>query len=285
MAFGSYAAKTTQASNTFSFSFGDTNSSFQSTQINTQMFSSSTTTQAAISSSTDVLATNGTSPLHLSARKKHSFRRRVPVKYDDQKTTEYQNQSYIPDFNSSFYVPSTFETDLMSMYSDRDFSDVELKMDAESFFAHKVVLSSRSPVFKAMFLSDMKETANNCVDITDLSSETLRQMLLFMYTDTLEDLTWASTKDLYSAADKYDIISLRQRCTQLLQKQLSTSNACEALVFADLHQNSELKKMVQNYIMTHGREIFCSNEWRSFLKENPLMAAEVMHLKVLEVYK
>ncbi|GIZ03236.1 TD and POZ domain-containing protein 4 [Caerostris extrusa] len=174
---------------------------------------------------------------------------------------------------------------LACMHNDRNFSDFELRVNNESFFAHKEVLSAMSPVFKAMLLSGMKETVNNLVDIKDLSSETLRQMLLFMYTDSVEDLTWASTKDLYSAADKYDISSLRSRCVQLLRTQLSTSNACEALVFADLHQDAMFKMIVQYYIMRQGREIFFSNEWRSFIQENPLLAAEVMYLKLREIYE
>ena len=50
------------------------------------------------------------------------------------------------------------------------------------FECHQFMLSSRSPVFRAMFQSDMTEAATKRVDIQDLQPDTVNDMLLYIYT-------------------------------------------------------------------------------------------------------
>ena len=47
--------------------------------------------------------------------------------------------------------------DLGFLYSNKDLSDVIIICGNKKFECHKIILSSRSPVFKAMFTSNMKE--------------------------------------------------------------------------------------------------------------------------------
>ena len=46
--------------------------------------------------------------------------------------------------------------DWMDAYSSKDFSDVKIVCGEEVFDCHQVVLAARSPVFRAMFHSNMK---------------------------------------------------------------------------------------------------------------------------------
>ncbi|GBM66609.1 hypothetical protein AVEN_109018-1 [Araneus ventricosus] len=71
------------------------------------------------------------------------------------------------------------------------------------------ILSALSPVFEAMFRSNMKEVIEKCVHLDDVDAETVKHMLMFLYSDTLEDLEWKDAMKLYVAADKYQILSLR----------------------------------------------------------------------------
>ncbi|KAF8771083.1 TD and POZ domain-containing protein 3 [Argiope bruennichi] len=79
----------------------------------------------------------------------------------------------------------TVQDDLLAALSDGLLSDTKLQTATETFPAHKIILSSRSPVFKAMFTNNMKETNNNCVQIEDLDADTVRRLLLFLYSDNL----------------------------------------------------------------------------------------------------
>ncbi|GBM91669.1 hypothetical protein AVEN_180048-1 [Araneus ventricosus] len=98
--------------------------------------------------------------------------------------------------------------DFKSLYNDGILSDIELRTSTKTFPAHKNILSSRSPVFRGMFSSDMKEKNSGYVDITDFEDDIVHRMLLYVYTDSLEDLQFESASKLYTIADKYLILSL-----------------------------------------------------------------------------
>ncbi|GIY60099.1 TD and POZ domain-containing protein 3 [Caerostris extrusa] len=95
--------------------------------------------------------------------------------------------------------------------------DVTLQVGSEEFPAHKAILVARSPVFKAMFTRDMQETARNVVDISDLDADTVKRMLLYVYTDTLDHPEGDCVEKLYFAADKYEILCLKNKCALLLE--------------------------------------------------------------------
>ncbi|GFU84709.1 hypothetical protein TNCV_2126501 [Trichonephila clavipes] len=109
---------------------------------------------------------------------------------------------------------------------------------SETFHEHKNILSARSTVFHAMFTTDMKEKIQGCVDILDLEDDMVRRMLLFLYTGTLKDLHWESALKLYSAADKYQIVALKE------------------------------------YALAHEEDVFSSEEWTEFAKSNSVLALE-----------
>ncbi|GFS95678.1 hypothetical protein NPIL_130671, partial [Nephila pilipes] len=67
------------------------------------------------------------------------------------------------------------------------FADVHLKCGSVAIPAHKNILSMRSPVFSAMFSSEMKETLQNEVNITDVDVPALRMMLKYVYTGKVEN--------------------------------------------------------------------------------------------------
>ncbi|GFR23445.1 tdpoz3 [Trichonephila clavata] len=170
----------------------------------------------------------------------------------------------------------TLKEDYKTLYTDGTLSDVKLCTGTQSFPAHTAVLCARSPVFKAMFSDDTKEKNKGSVDVVDLDDDTLHRMLLYMYTCSLEDLKWESVLRLYEAADKYEILSLRKKCSAFLEDRLTPTNACDALVLADRHQ-THFKDVVQNYILDRERCVFLSEEWKVILENNLKLAAETMH--------
>ncbi|GBM65208.1 TD and POZ domain-containing protein 5 [Araneus ventricosus] len=169
--------------------------------------------------------------------------------------------------------------DLKSMYNDGILSDTELRTSTQTFPAHRNILSARSPVFRRMFSNDMKEKSSGHVDIADLEDDTVRRMLLYVYTDSLEDLQYESASKLYTAADKYDIFSLKCKCSSFLKDNLCPTKACDVLILADQHQDNDLKSTVQDYILDH-EEVFSSQEWVHFMDINIKLAADIMYKKI-----
>ncbi|CAL1296323.1 unnamed protein product [Larinioides sclopetarius] len=192
-------------------------------------------------------------------------------------TSSFKNVS----FNSGeeLETPPTFKDELMSLYKSGVLCDTKLCTNAQTFSTHKLVLSARSPVFRATFTHDMKENMNGCVDIHDLDSDTVRRMLEFLYTDTLENLEWENAKNLYFAADKYQIMSLKHECSKFMKNNINLRNCSDVLLLSDLHNDPDLKRFTQEYILKRDKDIFASEEWSHFMEIHLQLAAETMRLK------
>ncbi|CAL1293164.1 unnamed protein product [Larinioides sclopetarius] len=173
--------------------------------------------------------------------------------------------------------PSVLVNDFKFMYNDAIFCDMEIRTLTKTFPAHKAVLSARSPVFRSMFSNNMKEKNSGHVNITDIEDDTVHRMLLYMYTDSLKDLQFESASKLYVAADKYQIPSLKSRCSFFLKENLSPTRSSEILILSDQHQDIDLKCYVQNYILENYKDIFGTEEWKDFMDTHLKLAADVMY--------
>ncbi|CAL1280894.1 unnamed protein product [Larinioides sclopetarius] len=176
---------------------------------------------------------------------------------------------------------ATLSEDLHNLFQNTKFSDIVLQAQTKKFSVHKNILCARSPVFSTMFTIDMKEKKSNCVELYDVDDETLQSMLLFIYTDSVGDLKWDALLKLYAVADKYTIELLKLKCTSLLKASLNTFNACSILIFADMHNDKDLKTFVQNFILWKDKEIFESDDWKALMEDQSILAMETMYLKCI----
>ncbi|GBM17324.1 TD and POZ domain-containing protein 5 [Araneus ventricosus] len=184
--------------------------------------------------------------------------------------------------NSQYESSCFLKDDLKFLYSEGILSDMQLRTADETFPVHTVILSARSAVFRRMFSTDMQENAEKYVYIPDLDNDTVRRMLMFVYTDAFQSIQWENAVQLYAAADKYELLSLKSKCSCLLKTSFCSTNACQILILADMHQDVCLKKEAQEYILRHSKSVFSSNEWAILLDTYPKLAAETMGLKFSE---
>ncbi|CAL1294167.1 unnamed protein product [Larinioides sclopetarius] len=184
-------------------------------------------------------------------------------------------------YNVSHKLPASPSVldDLKAIYDNQSLTDVELKTETKTFPAHKVLLCVRSPVFTTMLSSDMREKNINIILIDDLEDDTVQQLLLFLYTDQLEDLCWDSAMKLYHAGDKYQIERLKVICSSFLVDNLDISSACELLILADTHSDSDLKVAVEDFIFRHDKQVFGSENWEKLTRINSELALKTMLLK------
>ncbi|CAL1287253.1 unnamed protein product [Larinioides sclopetarius] len=179
-----------------------------------------------------------------------------------------------------------YETDSLSDVKQTDFTnelefltrregipcDTKLHTVTETFPAHTAILSAKSPVFEAMFASKMKEADEKCVQIDDVDAETVKRMLVFLYSGKVDELEWKDAKELYFAADKYQLLHLKSKCVALLSKSVDLSNCIVLLLLADMHQDKDLKRVVQDYITQNGEKILYSDQWKTLEKNHPQLA-------------
>ncbi|CAL1262234.1 unnamed protein product [Larinioides sclopetarius] len=193
------------------------------------------------------------------------------IGYEGIEDSDFGNLAFVNKIQTKF--PSALE-ELTCLYKEGVLCDIILQTETEAFKAHKIILSARSSVFKTMFTTDMREKTTDCVIIEDLDADTVRRMVLYLYSDTLEDLDWKKAQSLYFAADKYNIENLKRLCSSFLKSSLQSFNCCDFLILADRHNDEDLKKSVQEYIANSREEIFHSDQWTNLEKSNPELSVE-----------
>ncbi|GIX80604.1 hypothetical protein CEXT_330801 [Caerostris extrusa] len=118
------------------------------------------------------------------------------------------------------------------MYSDRDFSDVELKMDAESFFAHKGGSELQVPSLQARCSQRHEGDSKQLRRHQDLALKpSAADVAVRVHGHFGEILRGEVPKTCTRLLINTTSSLLSRNCTQLLQKQPASSNACEGFVF------------------------------------------------------
>lgn len=120
---------------------------------------------------------------------------------------------------------------------------------------HKSFLMVRSPVFKAIFESNMVEATTSTLDLTDMTEAGVRALLAFLYyadiTEAKKDCEVAF--ELFEAGHKYDVEDLEETMKRLIvDKDLdwfSVDMALSLLLFArNLVEGAELKTKAEDVL-------------------------------------
>ena len=120
--------------------------------------------------------------------------------------------------------------------------DVTLTSGEKVFYCHKGILSARSPVFKAMFQSNMKENELGTVEIEDIQQEAFSEFLNYIYTGSISLSFDKYGKELLAVADKYQVDKLKRACEKELISKLDAENCSEMIVMAECNKAEKLKK-------------------------------------------
>ena len=119
-------------------------------------------------------------------------------------------------------APTKVGQDLFKAFESQDFCDFDIVCDDKVIKCHKVVLASRSPVFKAMLLHNMEESAQQKVEPKNFDFDTMYLVLKFMYKGDIEaNLLEKHAESIFMAADYYEINDLKKSCERVLVTQVS----------------------------------------------------------------
>ena len=165
--------------------------------------------------------------------------------------------------------------DWMNVFSSKEFSDVQIHCGDQVFDCHQVVLAARSPVFRAMFKSNMLEKQTRKVEVPDIRPEVVSDMLTFMYTGRTPNLDQL-VEDLLTAADKYQLDQLKSVCVENLCKKIDVENCIGVLILGDNYQTNQFRKSSLQFIERNRRKIFKSKNWEEKLQPYPHLMAEVI---------
>ena len=134
------------------------------------------------------------------------------------------------------------------MFNNDLFSDVKFlvpKRIGDSYMkskqvisAHKFVLSIGSPVFEAMFFSELADT-NDSIELPDGEYESVLELFRYLYSDEVK-LNGSNVMEVLYLAKKYIVPSLADKCTKYLAENLDPSNVFNVLQCALKYHESML---------------------------------------------
>ena len=148
--------------------------------------------------------------------------------------------------------------------------------DKNEVLAHKAILSARSEYFSAMFKpGGMSESKKDTIEIHGHSSSTFRQMVEFVYTNTVRDLENVDSTELISLlmlANEYLLEDLRRLCEITAEGCLDKSNIGTMIDLSAKHNAADLRRACRKFIQDHNEELRQDADFREEIRTNPELA-------------
>ena len=154
------------------------------------------------------------------------------------------------------------------------YSDLKLEVEENTFPCHKYMLARKSDVFDAMFSHNFEEHFSHKVVITDLEGDAVLEMLRFIYTGKVSQMERVN-KMVLAAADKYNIVDLKELCEKSLCNSMTVENVCSLLLLARDRVSQELKRKSIEFISQNIDAVTSSEGWQELVREPDLMTEVV----------
>lgn len=87
---------------------------------------------------------------------------------------------------------------LGNLFNQSDYSDIELIVESEQFYAHRIILAARSEYFRALLYGGLRESQqdNHKIEIKECKSAAFKILLLYIYTGRI-NLLKEKVKEFY----------------------------------------------------------------------------------------
>ncbi|KAL2467735.1 BTB/POZ domain-containing protein [Forsythia ovata] len=174
---------------------------------------------------------------------------------------------------------------LSRMLDESIHADVTINTADGTLQAHKAILSASSPVFHSMFLHNLKEKESSTVDMEDMSQESGMALISYLYGKINQEDFWNHRLALLGAANKYDIVELKDACEESLLEDINSGNVLERLQEAWLYELDKLKKGCLTYLFDFGKIYDVRDEMSTFFRHTDRELVVEMFQEVLTVWK
>lgn len=153
----------------------------------------------------------------------------------------------------------------------RQLTDVVLIAEDVRIPAHRLVLSSVSDYFAAMFTNNLRESTETEIQMWSIDPPALKACIQYIYTGEVV-LKESNVEKLLATASILQLSEVVEACCGFLVKQLHPSNCLGIRSFADRQSCSDLFRAAHNYTMEHFVEVTQNQEFMM------LVADEVCNL-------
>lgn len=140
--------------------------------------------------------------------------------------------------------------------------------------AHRAVLISRSPVFKAMLDNEMEESRSGMIKIFDVSYDVLRAFVNYLYTAEVF-LDEQMAFELLVLAEKYQVKHLKAFCEKFMTSKVNNDNAIASYAFAHRHNAKQLLDAALSLIMDNMASLTEREEYKELVEKDPRLVVEI----------
>lgn len=146
-------------------------------------------------------------------------------------------------------VMSGISTESPHDYYDKGIGlELSIMINNDTIKASKYVLGLHSPVFKAMFENDWKDSRENFIEITDIEYDV---MLLFVKAlhgvpVYLDDINVAF--QFIIVANKYQVDEMKQKAQNYVREEINKDNVISILTLAHKINNEDMKREALNFM-------------------------------------
>lgn len=189
------------------------------------------------------------------------------------------------DLLDSNTLPSNLTERNKRMYNNSLMSDVNFIVkesgtgNVVSIPAHKYVLSIGSPVFFRMFYGDLAEKSDS-VEVVDADSESLLELLRFLYSDESK-LTACCVLRVMYLAEKYMVTGLLDICANFLINDIDAENVFDLLTQCQHFRDTEkVQQRCWNIVDLQTRQCLAS---KSFLSTSQGILGALVKRKTLDI--
>ena len=164
-------------------------------------------------------------------------------------------------------------------------ADVMINTAEGKLRGHKAILAASSPVFQSMFMHDLKEKESSTIEIEDMSQESCMALLSYLYGTIRHEDFWKHRLALLGAANKYDIVNLKDSCEESLLEDINSGNVLARLQEAWLYRLNKLKKGCLMYLFDFGKIYDVKDDISNFFMHGDRELMLEMFQEVLAVWK
>ncbi|XP_044580629.1 speckle-type POZ protein-like [Cotesia glomerata] len=161
--------------------------------------------------------------------------------------------------------------ELKDIFESKAGSDVVLLVGDKKIkiLAHKLILTTCSPVFAAEFSYQLKIKGGNEITIPDMDPEVCEKLLEYIYTENVTGLDEIAER-LYEQAIKHQLPALKKLCEDSFCRGVTVENAVKYLVLLDRHHaDKKFFDFVLKFIARNSKTVIKTPEFKELEKINP----------------
>lgn len=165
--------------------------------------------------------------------------------------------------------PPSLVSDFGKLINNAELADVKFIVEGKEVSAHRAILACRSEYFKVMLLTGgMRESRgldstievrggggspgqDTPIHLQDVSHEVFLQVLEFLYTDTVYNVSLETGIHLMIASERFMLDRLKSLCEDVIRRDIDLENCISILVASHRHHADNLKEIALEFILNN----------------------------------